>query len=166
MAYGEHNSVQEGIVAGCLSATVIAVWILVVDLIAGHPFLTPMVLGRALTGVLGVRVGDTMFMYVAAYTLFHYVVFALIGVMVAIVVHAARRTPGVLAGFLILFIAFELGFYALTGALSAGSELRGLAWYQLGAANLVAAFVMFYFMWLRHPELKQELADALEGHDA
>jgi hypothetical protein len=34
------------------------------------------------------------------------------------------------------------------------------------AANLVASLVMLYFMWMRHPELKGELHDALEGTDA
>jgi len=152
--------------AGFLSATVIAAWLFVVDSIAGHPLFTPAVLGRGVIGVFGVRMGDTTANYVAAYTVFHYVAFALIGVIVAKVVHEARRTPAVLAGFLILFIAFELGFYGLTGMLSVSTALQGLAWYQLMMANLVAAFVMLFFMWVRHPELKAELHAALEGTDA
>lgn len=165
MAYGEHNTIREGIAAGALSATAIALWLFVVDTIAGHPFFTPAVLGRGLLGILGLRVGDTTVTYVVVYTIFHYAVFAVLGVIVATIVHAARRTPAVLAGFLLIFIAFELGFYALTGVLSVSTALRGLAWYQLGAANLLAAFVMLYFMWVRHPELKQEIASALEGRD-
>lgn len=166
MAYWEDNPIREGIVAGVLSATVIAVWLFVVDVIAGRALFTPAVLGRGLLGVLGLRAGDTAGTYVLAYTIFHYAAFALIGIIVAVVVHAARRTPAVLAGFLILFVAFELGFYGLTQALSVNTELRGLAWYQIGAANLVAALVMLGFMWLRHPELKGELRSALEGTDA
>jgi hypothetical protein len=161
-----HNSIQEGILAGFLSATVIAVWLFIVDLLAGHPLFTPTVLGRGLIGVFGLRMGDTAMNYIVMYTLFHYAMFALIGVLVAKIVHAARRTPAVLAGFLIIFIAFELGFYGLTAMLSVTTELQGLAWYQLMAANLVATLVMLYFMWMRHPELKQELHDALEGTDA
>lgn len=166
MSYGEHNVVREGVVAGFLSATVIALWLLIVDTLAGHAFFTPTVLGRGLLGILGRSDGDSQFTYVAAYTVFHYGAFFLIGIIVATVVHAARRIPGLLGGFLVLFVMFEMGFYGLTGALSVRSELRGLAWYQLGAANLLAAVVMLYFMWVRHPELKQELVDALEGRDA
>lgn len=162
----EHNTIREGILAGILSATVIAVWLFVVDSIAGHPLFTPSVLGRGLIGVFGMRVGDSTANYVGIYTLFHYGAFALIGVAVAKIVHEARRTPAVLAGFLIIFIAFELGFYGLTAMLSVNSALQGLAWYQLMAANLVASFVMLYFMWIRHPELKGELNAALEGTDA
>jgi hypothetical protein len=166
MPAGPHNTIREGILAGCLSATVIAVWLFVVDYLAGHPLLTPTVLGRGLVGVFGLRMGDTAMNYITAYTVFHYGMFALIGVLVAKIVHAARRTPAVLAGFLIIFIAFELGFYGLTAMLSVTTELRGLAWYQLMAANLVASLVMLYFMWIRHPELKGELHNALEGTDA
>ncbi|HXC24423.1 MAG TPA: hypothetical protein VNU46_00800 [Gemmatimonadaceae bacterium] len=161
-----HNSVQEGILAGCLSASVIAVWLFVVDAIAGHPLFTPAVLGRGLLGISGLRMGDTTTLYVAVYTVFHYVAFSILGILVAKIVHAARRTPAVLAGFLIIFIAFELGFYGLTAMLSVNTALQGLAWYQLMAANLVASFVMIYFMWIRHPELKMEFKDALEGTDA
>ena len=166
MANG-HNSIREGTLAGFLSATVIVVWLLIVDTIAKHPLFTPAVLGKGLIGVLGMHLGeDSTYTNVAAYTIFHYAAFALVGIIVAKVVHAARRTPAVLAGFMIIFIAFELGFYGLTSMLSVTTALRGLAWYQLMVANLVAAFVMLYFMWIRHPELKRELHDALEGTDA
>lgn len=152
--------------AGALSATAIAVWLFVVDLVARHPLFTPTVLGQGLLGVFGVRIGDTALSYVIVYTVFHYVAFAIIGIIVAKIVHEARRTPAVLAGFLILFVAFELGFIGLTSLLSVTTQLQGLAWYQIMAANLVAAFVMLYFMWLRHPELKHELNAALQGTDA
>jgi hypothetical protein len=161
-----HNTIREGVLAGFLSATVIAVWLFIVDSIAQHPFFTPAVLGRGLIGVFGMRMADTDMNFVVAYTVFHYAAFALIGVMVAKIVHEARRTPAVLAGFLILFIAFELGFIGLTSMLSVSTALKGLAWYQIMAANLVAAFVMLFFMWVRHPELKGELHAALEGTDA
>lgn len=162
-----HNTIREGIVAGVLSATVIAIWLFIVDTIAGHPMLTPTVLGRGLYSVFGgLRGSDTPGMYIALYTVFHYVAFCVIGIIVASFVHGARRTPGVMAGFLVVFVAFELGFYGLAAALSVNTRLQSLAWYQIGAANLVAAAVMFYFMWVRHPELKGHIRSALEGTDA
>jgi hypothetical protein len=71
-----------------------------------------------------------------------------------------------MAGFLVVFVIFEMGFYGLAAALSVNSQLQGLAWYQIGAANLIAAAVMFYYMWARHPELKGNIRSALEGTDA
>ncbi len=166
MADGRDNTIREGILAGFLSATVIAVWLFIVDVIARHPLFTPRVLGKGLVSILGLHMSDTTALYVAVYTVFHYASFAIIGILVAMIVHAARRTPAVLAGFLIMFIAFEFGFYGLAAMLSVNSDLRSLAWYQIMAANLLAAVVMFYFMWVRHPELKGEFSDALGGTDA
>ena len=39
---------QEGIIAGTLGAATIALWFLVLDILAGHPLYTPNVLGIAL----------------------------------------------------------------------------------------------------------------------
>ncbi|MGI8508922.1 MAG: hypothetical protein ACR2MQ_06325 [Gemmatimonadaceae bacterium] len=166
MADGRDRTIREGILAGFLSATVIVVWLFVVDVIARHPFFTPRILGRGLVSILGLHMSDTTALYVGVYTVFHYVAFAIIGILVAMIVHAARRTPAVLAGFLIIFIAFEFGFYGLAAMLSVNSDLKSLAWYQIMAANLLAAAVMLYFMWSRHPELKGEFSDALGGTDA
>lgn len=167
LAQDGHNVIREGIIAGVLSATVIALWLGVVDMITGRPFFTPTVLGRGLYSLFGgLRPSDTAGMYIALYTAFHYAAFCVVGIIVATVVHGARRSPGVMAGFLIVFVIFEGGFYGLAAALSVNSQLQGLAWYQIGAANLLATLVMFYFMWSRHPELKGHIRSALEGTDA
>jgi len=167
MPVREHNTIREGIYAGVLSATVIAVWLAVVDMIAHHPFFTPDVLGSGLIRFLGApRMSDTVLLHVAFYTVFHYVSFAIIGVVVAWVVHQARRTPAILAGFLIMFVVVEFGFYGLAAMLSVNTLLGEGAWLQIMVANLLASIVMFTFMWVRHPDLKGQFANALEGTDA
>lgn len=157
--------IREGIMAGVLSATAVALWLFVVDSLTHYPLFTPRVLGQGLLGFFGVRMGDTPANYVVIYTIFHYAAFALIGVIVASIVHHARRTPAVLAGFIILFVAFELGFYGFVAVLSLSTALGDLAWYQIMLANLLAAVVMLGFMWLRHPELKRGFSEALGGTD-
>lgn len=161
-----HSNIREGVISGFLSATSIAIWFLVVDIIAKHPFFTPAVLGRGLLGILGLRASDTMWTYVAVYTVFHYAAFAAIGIIVAAIIHAARRTPAILAGFLILFISFEIGFHGLVAMLSINTALEGLAWVQIMIANIIGSIVMAYYMWTRHPELGREFRQALEGTDA
>jgi len=162
----EHNTIREGIYAGVLSATAIAVWLFIVDVVGQRPFFTPDVLGAGLLRFVGApRVTDTMALHVAVYTVFHYAAFAIIGVIVAWIVHQARRTPAILAGFLILFVMVEGGFYGLTAVLSVNSALRDIAWYQIMIANLLASIVMFSFMWMRHPELKGQFTEALDGRD-
>ncbi len=162
-----HNSIREGVVAGVLGATAIAIWFLIVDLISGHPLYTPDLLGRGLISILGKPpvMADTMATHVFAYTLFHYAAFALFGVIVASIVHQSARTPAILAGFLIMFVVFEIGAYGLAG-LFTESEFGGMAWYQIFVANLLASVVMGWFMWARHPGLKRDLDAALTGEDA
>jgi len=162
-----HSSIREGIIAGFLGATAIAVWFLIVDIAAGHPLYTPDLLGRGLISILGKppAMPDTMITHVFAYTLFHYAAFALMGVIVAYIVHQSARTPAILAGFLIMFVVFQLGAYGLAG-LFTESEFGSLAWYQIFIANLIATVIMGWFMWTRHPGLKHDIDVALTGTDA
>ncbi len=162
----EHNTIREGMYAGVLSATAIALWLAIVDIVDGRPFFTPNILGTGLLRFLGApRMADTVTLHVAVYTVFHYVAFIFIGVLVAWTVHQARRTPAILAGFLIVFVIAEGGFYGLAAMLSVSTDLGSVAWYQIMVANLLAAIVMFTFMWKRHPELKGQFTSALDGTD-
>jgi hypothetical protein len=162
-----HSSIREGIIAGVLGATTIAIWFLIVDVVAGHALYTPDLLGRGLISILGKppAMPDTMATHVLAYTLFHYAAFALVGIIVASIVHQSARTPAVLAGFLVLFVMFELGAYGLAGLLTE-TRFGGMAWYQIFIANLLATVVMGWYMWVRHPDLKRDLSTALAGEDA
>lgn len=161
-----HGLVREGIYSGAVGATVIAAWFLIVDTVAGHPFYTPRVLGRGLISVLGmVAMPDTALTEVLGYTLFHYVAFAIVGIIVVAVVHQADRTPGILAGLLVMFVMFMVGFYGAAAFLSE-SPLGGLAWYQIFIANLLASASMGWFIWKRHPRLTGQISSALEGTDA
>ena len=162
-----HNSVREGILSGLLGATAIAVWFAIVDIVSGKPFYTPDLLGRGLTSILGKppTMPDTMAMHVLGYTLFHYVAFALLGIVVAWLVHKSATTPAVLAGFLVVFVMIEAGAYMAAGLLTE-SPFGALAWYQILIANLLAVSLMGWFMWSRHPDLKRDLNAALKGEDA
>lgn len=162
-----HSSIREGIIAGILGATTIAIWFAIVDIVSGHPFYTPDLLGSGLISVLGKppAMPDTIATHVLAYTLFHYAAFALVGIIVASIVHQSARTPAVLAGFLVLFVMFELGAYGLAGLLTE-TRFGGMAWYQIFIANLLATVVMGWYMWARHPGLKHDLTVALTGDDA
>lgn len=161
-----HNSVREGIYAGIIGATAIAVWFAVIDIIGAHPFHTPDILGAGLISVLGKppMMPDTMMFHVFIYTIFHYVAFAIVGIIIVQIVHQSERTPAILAGFLIAFVAFELGAIGLT-ALFSESLLGGMAWYQIFLANLLAAGLMFWFLWRRHPALRADIDRALTGTD-
>ena len=160
-----HSAVREGVIAGALGATVVAAWFLGVDVVAGHPFRTPEVLGRALFSILGPRGSEGALTFIAAYTVFHYLAFAVVGILATVIIHLASREPSILAGVVILFVAAEIGFYGLVGLLSEPNILGDVAWYQVLIGNLLAAAAMGWYLWRAHPELRGEIDAALSGRE-
>ena len=158
----ERSVVREGLIVGFIGATSVALWFLILNAVEGRNLLyTPTVLGKALFRIFGPFGGEPDGVYVVAYTIFHYGVFTLLGILITLVVHRAERQPSVLALLLILFVVMEAGFYGAIAILSDRSILGDLAWYQIGAANLLAAVLMGAYLWRHHPELRQEFAQAL-----
>ena len=167
MAERPHNFLREGVITGFIGATAIAVWFLLVDTIAGHPFATPVFLGKGVVSVLGKSMnmmGDTAFTQVLGYTIFHYVAFMIVGIVLTVIVHQAERTPAILAGLLVAFVMTTLGFYMIAAAF-AQSALGQIAWAQIFIANLLAAGLMIGYLWRKHPKLNRQLKQALEGTD-
>ena len=158
-----HTIVRDGVVAGILGATAVALWFLALDMIYSHAFATPAALGRGLLGILGPRGSEGTAVFVAVYTVFHYAAFIAAGLLVSVIVHFAQREPSVLAGAMMLFAAFEIGFYGLSSALSESPFFGALGWAQVATGNLIAAVVMGVYMWRTHPELGRELNAALGG---
>ena len=161
MRMQNHSVVREGVVAGFLGATAVAVWFFLVDLIGGRPLFTPTVLGEGLISIFGSTL-ESPAVNVIWYTIFHYASFTLVGIIAVVLVHAGERTPSVLAGSMILFVAFELGFYGLVAMLQE-SILGNFAWYQILAGNLLAALLMGTYLWRAHPAMRDGLVRALEG---
>jgi len=165
MAQRPHNFLREGVITGIIGATAIAIWFLIVDTIAGHAFYTPIFLGKGVVSVLGKNmIGDTVFTQVFAYTIFHYVAFIIVGIVLTVIVHQAERTPGILAGLLVAFVIMTLGFYMIAAAF-AQSALGQMSWAQIFIANLLASTLMLWYLWRKHPKLDRQLKQALEGTD-
>jgi hypothetical protein len=64
---------------------------------------------------------------------------------------------------MMLFVAFEVAFYAYVSLLGVATPLQNIAWYQVGAANFVAAALMGRFLWMRHPGLTARFDESLSG---
>src|SRR5918999_3302364 len=153
-----HPLLHDGVIAGLIGAAVIAVWFFIVDAIAGRPFFTPATLGHGLLDVLGKQPAqdDSTVVHVLAYTVFHFAAFMFVGLAAALIVFLAQREPSILFGFLVLFVAFEVGFYGLVGLLHQATALREFAWYQVLIGNLLAAGAMGFYFWRTHKELAEE----------
>jgi hypothetical protein len=165
MAERPHNFLREGIITGFIGATAIVIWFLVVDTIGGRPFYTPIFLGKGVVSVLGKNMmGDTAFTQVLGYTIFHYIAFFIVGIVLTVIVHQAERTPGILAGLVVAIGIMTLGFYMIAAAF-AQSALGQIAWVQIFGANLLSAGLMLGYLWRKHPKLEGQLKRALEGTD-
>jgi hypothetical protein len=150
--------------AGLLGAAGVALWFLIVDMIAGHPFFTPEFLGRSVFSVLGHGIENhSAAFFAVAYTVLHVVAFVIVGCISNWLITAVRKAPQFTAGLALFFAVFEVGFYFLTLMLSSANVLGSLAWYQIGAANLVASGLMGWYLLQRHPEFAGELDHALDG---
>ncbi len=154
---------KEGMVAGTLGAAGVAAWFLLVDLLAGTPLSTPDLLGRTLLSILGREVHAAFAVNVLAYTAFHLAAFLAVGSLVSWIVAISERSPGALAGLLMFFVVSETGFHGLTLLLGTGSEVGRLAWYHVGAANLLASVLMGGYLWRRHPEVVARAEAALSA---
>lgn len=161
MSRARHNTLLEGILTGALGASTVAGWFLAVDLLAGAPFQTPSILGAALLGLPSPAPGELQMAALVAYTVFHYAAFAVVGLTAAASTHLAESQPVVLALFAVLFVTFEVGFYGLVAMLHASELLGGLAWYQIGAGNLLASGIMGGFLLQTHPRIRRGIVVAL-----
>jgi uncharacterized membrane protein YphA (DoxX/SURF4 family) len=162
--HAPHPVFREGVIAGIIGATAIAVWFFIVDLIAGQALFTPSTLGRAVFSVLGaVPDAESPIIHVLAYPLFHYAAFISVGIVAAAMVRLAGDEPSVLLGFVILFVAFEVGFYAFVAVLSQVTPLGGLARWQVMVGNVIAAAAMGFYLLRRHPVLREQFRHSLDA---
>jgi putative oxidoreductase len=155
--------VREGAIAGVIGASAIAIWFFFIDLIAGHAFFTPITLGRGMLSIFGpVPAGQSAILLVLGYTLFHFAAFILLGLIAAMIVNLANREPSILLGFVVLFAAIEVGFYAFVGLLQQATPLGTLAWYNVMIGNLLAAAAMGMYLLRAHPVLREQFRHAID----
>ena len=151
-----HATYAEGIRAGLVGATTIALWFLLLDTIAGRPLYTPSVLGTALlqgADSLDAPGGVPIALEtVITFTWIHVLAFLLIGVAAARLVDLAEHDASYGFGILLLFVIFEFGFLAVNVVL-AEPVLRAIAWPAVLVGNLLAAAAMASVFWRRHPRL-------------
>ena len=140
-----------------------AFWFLLVDVVAGHPFYTPAILGSAAT--IGLRDPDLVVISiqsVGAYTAFHLLAFFAVGVVASALAHEAEESLHVLWLVVEFFLIFEFAFYAAVGLVFA-PLLAELAWINVAVGNFIAAAGMGYYLWHAHPTIGEQLAAPSEG---
>jgi hypothetical protein len=157
-----HSAIGEGTDVGLIGGVVIAVWFLVLDTIAGHPFQTPSLLGQVV--LLGDRTPDPHLAFgaILLYTAFHFIVFALIGIGLVSLVHWGTDNSVVRYALLPVFLVFEVLFYGFLEILSERTNELFPFW-AVVSANTLAAIFMGYYLWRRHPAFRDSIRDTPLG---
>lgn len=143
----------DGIVAGLIGASTVAVWFLVLDTLAGRPFYTPTVLGTAL-----LKRGTTLeapaalpasLEMVGMFTWVHALVFIALGGAASYLLAGVERRPSLGFGLLLLFVVFQAGF-TVAAAVLAPNVIAIVGWIPIMTANLLAACAMAAYLGWRH----------------
>ena len=156
-----NNVVREGISAGLIGALAIAVWFAIIDVARGKIFATPITLGTSLGSIFFGGVPPSAAGAFIGYTIFHFAIFAIVGIVLSWVFNASERTPSAFIGFAGLFVAFEVGWIGWTTVLSQG--FGQISWLQVFVANLIGAAAMGWYMWRQHPSLARRVDRVVAG---
>jgi len=153
------NVAREGFIAGLIGAVAVAGWFLIVDMVAGHVFFTPAMLGQALFwGVSDPSTVAVTYPAVVGYTMAHVLAFVVLGIVAAVLACQVERVPATLFVVVVFFAVFEFGFYVVVATM-AQPLLGALAWTNVAIGNGIAAIGMGYFLWHAHPRLREALRE-------
>jgi len=151
--------VREGVSAGLIGATAIAVWFAILDAFEGSILATPVMLGKSFASLFLANAEPSFAASFLGYTVLHFALFTGIGLVFAWVVNAAEKVPSVIIGFFGLVVVFEVGWIGWTTVLSQG--FGALTWAQVFVANLIGAGAMGLYMWRQHPALPARVSQAM-----
>jgi hypothetical protein len=159
MSHQEHSTLREGLLTGLIGGLVVAVWYVAVDFGRGQPFYTPNLLGQVFVAQDTMPTVGIIPQAVAEYSLLHFGVFLLLGVVLAALTHMAIRNPtlrmGVWLGLVIAFVFF-LGFLFMLYSATA----ERFPWWPALGGSLLGIGSMGLYLWRRHPALRGSFREA------
>lgn len=163
MNVNQHSTLREGTKTGVIGALIVAIWYLIVDTAGGQPLHTPNVLGKIFfRGDLVPGVRQIVPQVVLGYLVVHFVVYALVGMGLAVLAHLASRNIALRMGvWLGLVVAFGL-FAGLTYMLGTATGDRLSPWLVV-SGSLLGVLGMGGYLWRRHPALVRSFDEAPLG---
>ncbi len=164
------QALEGGLYAGLLGYLVVVVFLALVNMLAGRsPFYTAALFGSAM--FYGLRDPAALVVTpgaVLTYNMVHALAFLVLGQLVSWLVMAAERYPVLRYAVLVTLIFVAVHVYGAL-LLFAHPLLAGSAWWQLGAASLLAAAAMGAYLLWTHPALRKSLSEiplGAEGDEA
>lgn len=146
--------VGDGVAAGLIGASAVALWFLVIDAALREPLFTPSLVASALLlGEPAAAEHAVDLSMVAAFSALHSLAFIVFGVIVSWLVDQFERTPDLPLIAIGIFLALEGGFVAATKLVVPDvAEVIGHGF--IVAGNVFAAIGMGLYLrdWQRHPE--------------
>jgi hypothetical protein len=150
---------KDGFIAGIVGALTVALWFLIVDTIAGRPLYTPTLLGTVFfhhgADFPSPAPRTVSLDMVFKYSVFHWVAFAVMGVMASFGLRLAAREPHLGFGILLffsLFVVFEFGFRLARATLF--SSQVDLPWLKVLIGNLLASAAIGVYLLRRHRHME------------
>jgi hypothetical protein len=128
----KHETFREGVAIGLLVATATWLWIAVVDLLARRPSYTFDLLGG-----------------VGLFTVVHYVLNILYGVVIVSGIRGARRAPSLIIAVIFGLVMMEVAFAMLTAILAVG--LGDLAWVLIFGGSLLGLAMAVALLNRKYP---------------
>src|SRR6267154_834728 len=153
MQHSRTRLLIDGAVAGLIGGAVIALWFFIFDAAGGEPLKTPAILSAALLHGSGPQtVGATAWPLVGGYLIAHFVAFAIIGAVAALLMASAQKHSELFGTLFLFTIGFEVFFIALV-MLHGPAAQAAVSWWKGMIGNLMATVAMLaYFFW-RQPVL-------------
>ena len=157
----------DGLIAGIIGASVIAIWFLFLDTVSGLPLYAPTVLGAALflgpEDLASTEAVQLSLNLTLMYTWVHVLAFVMLGEIAAYLLFLTGKNHNL--GFCIfLFALLEFGFVGIVFVF-AEPVLDQLAWPAVLLGNLLAAAAMVCYFRLRQTNLIAGLELTRSNHD-
>jgi len=157
MTHHHHSWTGEGLDAGLLGGSAVAVWFLIKDTLAGQPLRTPSLLGQILLSPSQAPIiSPSDFGAIVIYTAAHFMAFVLLGLLVSWVIRLAVIHHVARFALLVLAVVFEFFFFVVIQSFSESVGQYFPAFWVL-SGNLLAGVVMGGYFWRRHPSLRRAL---------
>ncbi len=151
------SNLSRGAIAGFAGGFVLALWLSLVDAGRGEPFGTVAFLASAMAGQDGVEASIPL---IGIYTLLHFGLFVLVGILTTWLLELLTCSPNMLFGFALGFLLFDAVFY--TGLTVSGVGIvEALGWPVVLAGNLLAGLVLTGVLRALDPEPAASIFDTL-----
>ena len=132
------TSIAHGLTAGLAAAASFAIWFLLVDVVQAQPLATPAYMSGLLFSFTTALPASARLL---AFTAVHFLSFAIVGVIVAVLLERWQLKPRVTIGIALGFLLFDLAFYG--SMLLFGVDIvRALGWPQVLTGNVLAGLVL------------------------